>query len=334
MALDKPAGGGKNRRPSFQGNVVMRVQRGIEVAAAWPPKMKKSARKLQAERMEFFRQVQWAWKFTYPAYVQQLTAAVKGTPLLPRDLYLSQMAGRLLGLQLPNGAWIVSVAVQNDVSETLDYLTSIPGSILIRGEEGWIGLNPGALGQVLTMGAAPDLPSWEDAGGGGGGAGTLIPRPSPGNMRFTTTSNIAGNISMLLTHAPLEVDTLIARLRLPTRSNPSGNWKPVIYDWGAIDDQPQVTTGAALVATGPAVTMSAGINMVDMPFDAPTLLPGGRLYLVGWHRNGGSLQLSQTALNETRTFYSTTTVLAAPPAALPAMSISTGAGVSWFTENS
>lgn len=47
------------------------------------------------------------------------------------------------------------------VSESLDALGQVVGSILVRGPDGWIALEPGPDGYVLTTHGVGNLPTWE-----------------------------------------------------------------------------------------------------------------------------------------------------------------------------
>lgn len=46
------------------------------------------------------------------------------------------------------------------VSDALDSITADPGSLLVRDADWWVGVPPGTIGQVLTIGA-DGLPSWQ-----------------------------------------------------------------------------------------------------------------------------------------------------------------------------
>jgi hypothetical protein len=332
MALDKPAGGGSNRRPSFHNVLYQCTWRGTEVARKWPKGRGKSIAAKTRDQMEFFRQVQWAFKFTDHRIIQQYAEAVAGTPLLPRDLYLSAMAGRMLAFYTPEGRLVVSVPANNDVSQTLDFLGSEVGSILLRTEEGWLGLSPGAVGDVLTMAGDPALPLWAEGGGGGGGASTLLPPPSSGQLRFNIGANVPANISLQLTYAWAEVPMVINRIKVPILGTPSGTYRAVIYDWAAIGALPPSTATAPIVAEGPPTVLVNGPSVQNVPFAAPVSLPAGRIYLIGLHKTGAAIQTSMAALNFNRQGFTTTIVLATPPANLPALTIAPNTNNGWWTE--
>lgn len=175
MALNSTRGGVLGRRPSTRGKTYSRVSRGVEIVQSWPRKRGNNLPEKTKEQMQFFREVQWAFKLMHPALQNQYRAAVAGTPLLPRDLYLMASANRMLELHLPDNIRIFSMAQVTDMSKMLDILGQITGDMLIRGLETWERLPAGEEGQVLTAQAEGELPAWAPAAGGGSAAWTQLP---------------------------------------------------------------------------------------------------------------------------------------------------------------
>lgn len=177
------------RRPSFRGRVMYDVSRGVLRARSWPKKRGKPKNQHTIEQNEWFRQAQWATKFWPPALVDQITQAVKGTPLLPRDIMTMQMGNRMFMISTADGRKIYPVIAMTEVSESLDVISQIPGSMLIRGPQFWYGILPGPAGYVLTSTGEDAEPVWA-AGGGGGGNGYdysfgLSERKQPFKTDFT-----------------------------------------------------------------------------------------------------------------------------------------------------
>lgn len=156
------------RRPSFRGRVMYDVSRGVLRARSWPKKRGKAKSQHTIEQNEWFRQAQWATKFWPPALVDQITQAVKGTPLLPRDIMTMQMGNRMFMISTADGRKIYPVIAMTEVSESLDVISQVPGSMLIRGPQFWYGLLPGPAGYVLTSTGEDAEPIWATSGGGGG----------------------------------------------------------------------------------------------------------------------------------------------------------------------
>lgn len=150
------------------------VVNGQERARAWPKERGRKKHPKTAEQNEWFRQAQWATKFMAPEMYWQAQQAVQGTPLLPRDILTMMMAGRLAGFVAPDGRRLWSVAVQNDVSTALDVIADLPGSMLVRGVNGWQAILSGPAEYVLRSQGEDLPPIWSPGGGGGGGGGDQL----------------------------------------------------------------------------------------------------------------------------------------------------------------
>jgi hypothetical protein len=157
------------KAPSLRGNVYVSTWRGIAILKKWPKKRKNIRPLVNQEQEDWFRQANILTKYIDPE--MQITArnAVKGTPLYPRDVQVALMAGRLLGLNLGAEGKLYSMAVKNQVSESLDVITQTVGGLLVRKSDGWDILPQGTTGQVLTSKGPGQLPVYEAGGGGGSG---------------------------------------------------------------------------------------------------------------------------------------------------------------------
>lgn len=120
----------------------------------WP--RKRGAAKTQAQRdsQEKFRQSQAATRYISPTMMADMIDARRGTPILPRDILTSMLAGTLIAPILEDGRKLFPVAFKNTVSDALDVFTQTPGQSLIRGDEYWEAFTPG--------------------GGGGGAAWSIV----------------------------------------------------------------------------------------------------------------------------------------------------------------
>ena len=161
MAVENNGGGGKKRRPSFHRRIYQRTYKGTEIAQAWPRPRGKSLQTQTREQMEWFRQAQWATKY-WPAFMQKdIAAAVKGTPLMPRDFMTMIMAGRAFIVQLEDGRRIYPMAGVNDVSLSLDVISQTVGSMMARGPAYWQPIEGGDAGFLLTSNGPDQIPSWQ-----------------------------------------------------------------------------------------------------------------------------------------------------------------------------
>jgi hypothetical protein len=90
---------------------------------------------------------------------------VKGTTYVPRDFLMSCAYG--LGYQLvnPDGTvWLTRHDMSDNPQYLLDNVTDTVGAMLFRDTYGWIGLNPGTNGYVLT--SEDGKPTWKLPSGG------------------------------------------------------------------------------------------------------------------------------------------------------------------------
>jgi len=155
------------RRDSLRGVSYSYVRRGVEVTAKWPRKRGDNLHPKTLAQMEYFRQVQWAWKYSAAGVQRSFADAVKGTPLMPRDIFLMWQAGRAVSVTLPDGRTIYHMATINAVSDSLDVFTKEVGAMLYRGAQGWRATGvPATPGQVLVSQPAGE-PLWQDLGGAG-----------------------------------------------------------------------------------------------------------------------------------------------------------------------
>jgi hypothetical protein len=116
------------------------IAHGEERARKWPRPRGRTRNLAAKAREDRFRLVQLACKYMAPQIVSAVTSAVKGTPLMPRDLLTSMMYGRLAMFIMDDGRKLWPVVARSDVSEALDTITQTPGDMLIRTEEGWVGV--------------------------------------------------------------------------------------------------------------------------------------------------------------------------------------------------
>jgi hypothetical protein len=117
------------------------VSHGVERNRAWPQKRKKNLPAITKEQNDQFRQYQWATKYWAPQLYINCMNAVKGTPLLPRDLMTAIMANRLCAITLVDGRTMYPMPAVQDVSASLDVIVATPGYGLIRGQDKWEGIN-------------------------------------------------------------------------------------------------------------------------------------------------------------------------------------------------
>jgi hypothetical protein len=144
------------------------ISMGRERVRVWPKKRGKAKTAEAKKLQDRFRQANWACKYWDPRNIVSVDQMRKGTPVLIRDLQIMMMYGRFAQFSLSNGQRIYSMQARQDVSDSLDTISPIPGSMLWRAADGWRYIIPPTTATyVLTVGA--DLtPDWEPPVGGGG----------------------------------------------------------------------------------------------------------------------------------------------------------------------
>lgn len=143
------------KAPSYRGCFYVRKWRGQLVVSKWPTKRKRPLPPHTREQNEWFKQANRLCKYV-PAELQvSVREAVKDTPLMPRDLLVAAMAGRLYAIVDPERGVLYSRAMANDVSQNLDIIGQAPGDMLARGPDQWTRVPGAAAGWMLfSQGAA------------------------------------------------------------------------------------------------------------------------------------------------------------------------------------
>lgn len=170
MGVFKDGGPTQNRRPALRGTLQQAVAYGQERVSIWPPKRGKATRAKTKEQNDWFREASWAAKFLDPKTTKILMEWRKGTPILPRDLAFAMFAGRLFSIHMRDGRKIYSVAAQKDISDSLDVLGQLPGSMLWRTDLQWTFVPPPPADRYYLRSREPgEVPEWVAQGVAGFG---------------------------------------------------------------------------------------------------------------------------------------------------------------------
>lgn len=167
MTIEKP-GRALKRGPSLTGTVMIDTYRGSPRVRKWPRKRGTTVSAKTKEQMEWFRQANLLAKYAAPVEQKTALKATENSPLLPRDIQLMAMAGRIFMIELDDGRTIYPMAARRDVSASLDVLGQQPGDILFRGPEFWSPVPQAQAGYVLTSGGPGQAPAWAPPGGSTG----------------------------------------------------------------------------------------------------------------------------------------------------------------------
>ena len=146
------------RGVSLKGAVYVRTWRGQLVVCARPKKKGATLPAKTLAQMAWFKEANLLAKYVISQQQTLARDASAGTPLLPRDLLIAAMAGRLWAIVIEGGRTIYSVAAANDVSQNLDIIAQVPGDMLVRGIDGWERLPGPELYQVLLGQGAGEAP--------------------------------------------------------------------------------------------------------------------------------------------------------------------------------
>jgi hypothetical protein len=150
--------------------MVLRDTKHGAVAAGWPPARGKSKSGYgYYHEKEFGLAAQWA---SNPFPIDAATAhyQAKGLEYVPRDLIMMASYGWYIELRWPDGEVILpDRAVNPNAQQILDQVTNTNYSIIYRSPIGWVGLDPGSNGDVLT--SAGGEPKWLPLPGSGVTAG-------------------------------------------------------------------------------------------------------------------------------------------------------------------
>lgn len=155
-------------RPSGEGRVLFIGREGNLVVRQWPRARGDAQDENTMQWARYFGAVNRCFRYLHPREIDGWLSTTYRGLLYPRDLYTATNLGRGFGFLLPDGRCIMPDRSRYDLSRTLDLFTRTPGGVLVRGPEGWEGLDGDLEGFVLTSNGPNAAPSWKPASGGGG----------------------------------------------------------------------------------------------------------------------------------------------------------------------
>lgn len=216
------------RRDSNRGGSYSYVRNGVEVTAKWPRPRGHNLPQKTLDQMEYFRQVQWAFKYSAPAVQTSFSNAVRGTPLMPRDLFLMVQSGRAFLFIDPDGMKWFPMATIRDVSASLDALGQIKGVMLIRGEEFWQAIDPPSAGAMVLTSDDQAGAAWQTPSGGAGSYERT--RVVPTLASWTLQNAGSGGTAAVATDTPFGIQLVSpstsSNIRMLRRNGalPAGDW--------------------------------------------------------------------------------------------------------------
>lgn len=147
------------RGPSIRGRFYIYATRHGLIAVSWPKKRGAPRTPDQAATMQLFIDAQKAIKLMNGETVINAHEAVVNSQFFARDLLVKMLYGRGPPIFFADGRRWYPLATRLNVSELLDNLGYVPGSMLFRGADTWIVVPPGLAGQVLTL-SSPTAAAW------------------------------------------------------------------------------------------------------------------------------------------------------------------------------
>lgn len=151
----------RRKFPNVKGSLQVRPQAGNIIAQKWPRRRPAPRHPTNEYWTEWLKQATNLWKLSPSIFQIAARQAARGTPQMPRDLFIAATRGRLWYLAMPNGDKVFPMCAVRDVSASLDVLGQTKGQILYRGTDLWTPLEPPAAGDLLTFDLATGLPTWK-----------------------------------------------------------------------------------------------------------------------------------------------------------------------------
>lgn len=264
-----------HKTPSYGARVVVRVSRGRAIFQKWPRKRGKITNATTLAQMALFKERNILAKYA-PGEDQWIAIEVaKNSPLYPRDLLMSAMAGRLFERLVVDGKVYTSVAVRDDISADLDLIGGeLQGTLLVRGPDIWQALIPAVAGQVLTSNGLNVLPSYQ---AGGAGGGDFFVQNEPSTLATTGAFATKGNAYGILE------PTTIKGMGCMLTPSITDTYQGRIW---SLDGTPALV---ALVGdTGPLTFTTAVRQPVFAPLLTPASLAAGTGYYFAWSKTNGT----------------------------------------------
>ena len=256
MARDKagtPPLAPGNRLPSLKGVVMIDTFRGAPRVRKWPAKRGPPKTEQHRRQVEMFT---WAQAMAKGQPGRTHAAAIdltKRTGFYPRDVMTAALYGTAWRIALSNGTVYTSMANALTVSENLDLISHVPGSVLVRGTDRWQGVPSPAL-------QATWFPMHENA---------IITAPIPGGNFATKGTIYTVYNPTMLTRAAIFTGGVanatyricIARLSAPANAITAIAFGPHVT---VPDATARFIDGTALMTVGAGDRVFIGLSRTDL----------------------------------------------------------------------
>lgn len=145
------------RRRSFYKSVNFYTLEGVGYARKWQKARQRPLPPEEIDKQKAFLKLVDAQKNTWPVDQVGARAIAAGSQYIWRDVIGRAVVGRLMEFQLPNEEIKLVPAIQT----ALDTITNVPGSMLVRMPEQWIGLQLGTIDYFLGWNSEANSPQWQ-----------------------------------------------------------------------------------------------------------------------------------------------------------------------------
>lgn len=269
---------------------------GRVVYKAWPPKRGKTKPGAVADMRQLFA---WAAQSSVYSIAEDKAFALEittGSMYYPRDALISAMYGTLITVRTNDGQtwWSKRLSTKN-IQLMLDEITNIPGAMLMRGGDEWIGLFPGVANYILQTNGPGVMPTWvPNTGGGGGGSGAFWAQTGGQNGPDGSGHNYKGSVYTNF------VDTTVAQVWALLNPAAARTYHAEIWSLGT-------STLSALLGQSDSVMVAhAADQSTFFAFDPPVDIPAGQKFAIMLMEEG------QGATNTWLSYYGTNCNLGVP----------------------
>lgn len=192
-----------------------------------------------------------------------------------------------------------------EIQTLLDSISSAPGSILVRTDNGWAVLFPGTPGYALTMSPATNLPDWLPAGGGAGGG---VPLYGAGIFDTNDTVTVtSGTCPMQSVFVPQGFEASGVLIFIKTLGG-GGGLNSVLYDANPSQPHTLLANSAQVVPAAP--------GLLFLPFTATHTFAADAIAWFGIRSSG----TSPTYATQNSSLARSPTLAFPPPTTAPSIS--------------
>ena len=153
---------GQGFRAALKGRYIKTQKaNGLTVVSTWPKKRGLPTSSAQALAQQTFASQIAMLKYADGEDVAAAYEHSPGTAYMPRDILMAAMTGNLLITRLSNGTIIAPWRLMSSsIQAMLDSISTDQGTIIYRSNIGWVALDPGTAGNVLTTYGTGIDPAW------------------------------------------------------------------------------------------------------------------------------------------------------------------------------